>query len=133
MRSILSLVDRQVPLSFATGGSRRLRQSRGNLALPHGRRCSTALAVAAEQQIALRGLSLISTVLLFVGWISPGTALTDLGMDSLASLEFAFVLEDTFHVTLDAETDLRGETVQHGVDVVNLALSRQPATASAAV
>jgi acyl carrier protein len=58
--------------------------------------------------------------------ISPQTELAALGVDSLAALEFVFVLEDAFHVTMDATTDLRGGLVQNVVDAVDLALSRQP-------
>lgn len=63
--------------------------------------------------------------------IMPATQLTELGVDSLAALEFVFELEDRFHITLDSETDLRGGLVQDVVDAVNLALSRQPAVAAA--
>ena len=61
--------------------------------------------------------------------ITPETPLTDLGVDSLAALEFVFVLEDTFHFTLDTTTDLRGGLVQDVVNAVDLALLRQPAVA----
>jgi acyl carrier protein len=64
--------------------------------------------------------------------IAPGTQLTDLGIDSLAALEFAFVLEDEFKVTMDASTDLRGGVVQNVVEAVDLALSRQPETEAGA-
>ena len=50
--------------------------------------------------------------------IRPATPLLDLGVDSLAALEFAFELESTFAITLDPSTDLRGATVQDVVDVV---------------
>ncbi len=64
--------------------------------------------------------------------ITPGTALGDLGVDSLAALEFAFTLEDMFHVTMNNEADLRGGKVQDVVDVVNAALAaRQPAAVAA--
>jgi acyl carrier protein len=60
--------------------------------------------------------------------IIASTRLVDLGIDSLAALEFAFVLEDAFKVTMDAATDLRGGVVQSVVDAVDLALSRQRET-----
>ena len=63
--------------------------------------------------------------------IMPATQLTELGVDSLAALEFVFDLEDCFHITLDSEADLRGGAVQDVVDAVDLALSRQPALAVA--
>jgi acyl carrier protein len=63
--------------------------------------------------------------------IAPETQLVELGVDSLAALEFVFVLEDAFKVTMDAATDLRGGLVQNVVDAVDLALSRQPAAAMA--
>jgi acyl carrier protein len=59
--------------------------------------------------------------------ITPQTQLTDLGVDSLGALEFVFALEDTFSITVDSNTDLRGGTVQDVVDVVERALSREPA------
>jgi acyl carrier protein len=55
--------------------------------------------------------------------IRPETPLVDLGVDSLAALEFAFELESTFRITLDPATDLRGATVQDVVDVVDRARS----------
>ncbi len=56
--------------------------------------------------------------------ITPATALVELGVDSLAALEFVFTLEDLFHVTMNSETtDLRGGKVQDVVDVVNAALA----------
>lgn len=63
--------------------------------------------------------------------IMPATQLTELGVDSLAALEFVFDLEDCFQITLDSETDLRGGAVQDVVNAVDLALSRQPAVAAA--
>jgi len=63
--------------------------------------------------------------------ITPATQLTELGVDSLAALEFVFELEDYFQITLDAETDLRGGAVQDVVDAVDLALTRSPALAVA--
>jgi acyl carrier protein len=61
--------------------------------------------------------------------ITPKTPLAELGVDSLAALEFMFVLEDAFSITLDAETDLRGGLVQNVVDVVESAMSRRRAAA----
>ena len=55
------------------------------------------------------------------GLIRPETPLPDLGVDSLAALEFAFELESAFGITLDQSTDLRGATVQDVVDVVDAA------------
>jgi acyl carrier protein len=54
--------------------------------------------------------------------VTPSTHLTALGVDSLAALEFVFVLEDAFHVTIDATTDLRGGLVQDVVNAVDRAL-----------
>jgi acyl carrier protein len=53
--------------------------------------------------------------------IRPETSLVDLGVDSLAALEFAFELETAFGITLDQSADLRGATVQDVVDVVEAA------------
>jgi acyl carrier protein len=64
--------------------------------------------------------------------IVPATPLTALGVDSLAALEFVFILEDMFHVTLDAQTDLRGGLVQDLIDAVEHALAGQSAPAAAA-
>ncbi len=55
--------------------------------------------------------------------ITPATQLESLGVDSLAALEFAFLLEDLFHVTMDRAADLRGGRVQDVVDIVNAALA----------
>lgn len=63
--------------------------------------------------------------------ITPATPLTELGVDSLAALEFVFVLEDAFRVTIDATTDLRGGLVQDVVNAVDYAQAQQ-ATALAA-
>jgi acyl carrier protein len=59
--------------------------------------------------------------------ITPETQLTELGVDSLAALEFVFVLEEAFRFTMDNDTDLRGGLVQDVVNAVEHALSRQPA------
>jgi len=56
--------------------------------------------------------------------ITPDTPLADLGVDSLAALEFLFVLENEFAVRLDADVDLRGGAVRHVVDVVESAFAR---------
>jgi acyl carrier protein len=64
--------------------------------------------------------------------VTPATPLTELGVDSLAALEFVFVLEDAFRVTIDAATDLRGGLVQDVVNAVNHALSRQTEVSAAA-
>ena len=53
----------------------------------------------------------------------PETELTALGVDSLATLEFAFELEQAFNISLET-TDLRGTTVQAVVDAVNAAVTR---------
>lgn len=63
--------------------------------------------------------------------INAETPLTDLGVDSLAALEFTFELEDAFHVTLDPQTDLRGGRVSDVVAAVDRALVRTPAGAPA--
>lgn len=57
--------------------------------------------------------------------LTPETELTALGVDSLATLEFAFELEEAFGISLE-NTDLRGTTVQAIVDAVNAALARSP-------
>jgi len=53
-------------------------------------------------------------------------------VDSLAALEFVFVLEDAFRITIDATTDLRGGLVGDIVNAVNRAQSQQLAIAAAA-
>jgi acyl carrier protein len=63
--------------------------------------------------------------------ITPATPLGELGLDSLAALEFVFTLEDMFHVTLNSETDLRGGKVQDVVDIVSAALAGRPASLAA--
>ena len=63
--------------------------------------------------------------------ITPETELSELGVDSLAALEFVFVLEEKFDFTMDEQTDLRGGMVRDVVNAVNLALSRQPVAAGA--
>ena len=64
--------------------------------------------------------------------VTPATPLTELGVDSLAALEFVFVLEDAFRITIDATTDLRGGLVGDIVNAVNRAQSQQLAIAAAA-
>lgn len=58
--------------------------------------------------------------------LQPDTELTALGVDSLATLEFAFELEEAFGISLE-NTDLRGTTVQSVVDAVRSAMARAPA------
>jgi acyl carrier protein len=58
--------------------------------------------------------------------LRPDTELTTLGVDSLATLEFAFELEEAFGISLE-NTDLRGTTVQSVVDAVRAAMARVPA------
>jgi acyl carrier protein len=58
--------------------------------------------------------------------LQPETELTALGVDSLATLEFAFELEEAFGISLES-TDLRGTTVQAVVDAVRAAMARVPA------
>jgi acyl carrier protein len=64
--------------------------------------------------------------------ITPATPLGELGVDSLAALEFVFVLEDIFQVSINSETDLRGGKVQDVVEVVMAALTGRPAPLAAA-
>jgi len=65
--------------------------------------------------------------------ILPETPLIDLGVDSLAALEFAFDLEEAFRITLDQRTDLRGARVKDVVDAVDAARTRTAASAESAV
>jgi len=58
--------------------------------------------------------------------ILPATPLVDLGVDSLAALEFVFNLEDAFGVTLDPRTDLRSAQVQDVVAAVEAARAAAP-------
>lgn len=67
------------------------------------------------------------------GAIVPETPLLDLGIDSLAALEFAFDLEEAFGITLDQQTDLRGARVQDVVDAVDAARACAAASAESAV
>ena len=57
------------------------------------------------------------------GALAPETELTALGVDSLATLEFAFEIEEAFGISLE-NTDLRGTTVQAVVHAVDAALAR---------
>ena len=63
--------------------------------------------------------------------VTPTTHLADLGVDSLAALEFVFALEDKFHITVAGTSELRGGVVQDVVDAVDHALSQMPAAAAA--
>ena len=58
--------------------------------------------------------------------ILPETPLIDLGVDSLAALEFAFDLEDAFGVSLDPQTDLRAAQVRDVVAAVDAARATEP-------
>ena len=58
--------------------------------------------------------------------ILPETPLVDLGVDSLAALEFAFDLEEAFNVSLDPRTDLRAATVRDVVAAVDAARVSEP-------
>jgi acyl carrier protein len=55
--------------------------------------------------------------------ITAHTALADLGVDSLAALEFAFALEDAFHVHLAAEVDLSHGSIADLVAAIERASS----------
>lgn len=63
--------------------------------------------------------------------IQGDTPLTDLGVDSLAALEFVFDLEDEFKITLDPQTDLRSGRVSDVVAAVDRALAGAGAHAPA--
>ncbi|WP_432728676.1 phosphopantetheine-binding protein [Variovorax sp. W6] len=70
--------------------------------------------------------------------ISPATALTDLGLDSLALMEFVFAVEDAFHLRIPEERlDPReaGITLQRLCEVIDAesanAVAGQPAEATA--
>ena len=66
------------------------------------------------------------------GAITPATPLTELGVDSLAALEFVFVLEDAFRITIDPTTDLRGGLVRDIVNAVDRAQAQQNTALAAA-
>jgi acyl carrier protein len=57
--------------------------------------------------------------------IAPETPLEELGVDSLAALEFAFELEDEFKITLDSQADLRSGRVCDVVAIVETAVARR--------
>ena len=70
--------------------------------------------------------------------ISPATALTDLGLDSLALMEFVFAVEDAFHLRIPEDRlDPReaGITLQRLCEVIDAenagAVAAQPAEATA--
>ncbi len=58
--------------------------------------------------------------------VLPETPLTDLGVDSLAALEFVFALENEFAIRFDTDIDLRGGAVRDVVGVVESALAQRP-------
>jgi acyl carrier protein len=57
--------------------------------------------------------------------ITPDTPLSDLGVDSLAALEFVFALENEFAIRLDTDVDLRGGAVRNVVEIVESAVPGQ--------
>ena len=59
--------------------------------------------------------------------VTPETPLTELGVDSLAALEFVFALENEFAIRFDTDVDLRGGAVRDVVAAVQAVLSQQPA------
>ena len=70
--------------------------------------------------------------------ISPATVLTDLGLDSLALMEFVFAVEDAFHLRIpENRLDPReaGITLERLCDVIDAesapAAAVQPAEAAA--
>jgi acyl carrier protein len=63
--------------------------------------------------------------------ILPDTPLIELGVDSLAALEFAFDLEEAFSITLDPRSDLRDARVADVVRAVEAALSESHAQSAA--
>jgi acyl carrier protein len=70
--------------------------------------------------------------------VSPATALTDLGLDSLALMEFVFAVEDAFHLRIPEERlDPReaGITLQRLCEVIDAEsagdVTAQPAEATA--
>ena len=70
--------------------------------------------------------------------VSPATALTDLGLDSLALMEFVFAVEDAFHLRIPEERlDPReaGITLQRLCEVIDAEcagdVAAQPAEATA--
>ena len=63
--------------------------------------------------------------------LGPDKLLVDLGVDSLAALEFAFRLEDAFDIRLDSDADLRGARIADLVRAVESARSAASAPAAA--
>lgn len=61
--------------------------------------------------------------------IALETPLEELGVDSLAALEFAFELEDEFKIKLDSQADLRGGRVCDVVAIVDAAVVRRETAA----
>jgi acyl carrier protein len=57
--------------------------------------------------------------------VTPETPLTDLGVDSLAALEFVFALENEFAIRFENDVDLRGGAVRDVVAAVQTALSQR--------
>jgi len=55
--------------------------------------------------------------------VTLDTPLADLGVDSLAALEFVFALENEFGIRLDTDVDLRGGAVRNVVEIVESALA----------
>ena len=55
--------------------------------------------------------------------VLPETPLAELGVDSLAALEFVFALENEFAIRFDTDIDLRGGAVRDVVEVVETALA----------
>lgn len=67
--------------------------------------------------------------------ISPATVLTDLGLDSLALMEFVFAVEDAFHLRIPEDRlDPReaGITLQRLCEVIDTESSSVVASAPAA-
>ena len=61
--------------------------------------------------------------------VAVDTPLEELGVDSLAALEFAFEIEDEFKITLDSQADLRGGRVGDVVAAVDAAIARRETAA----
>ncbi|HYQ99134.1 MAG TPA: acyl carrier protein [Casimicrobiaceae bacterium] len=64
--------------------------------------------------------------------VAPETPLSELGVDSLAALEFVFALENEFAIRFDTDVDLRGGAVRDVVAAVQTALSQHAAPNPAA-
>ncbi len=56
--------------------------------------------------------------------VQPDAALEQLGVDSLAAIEFVFELEDHFHIRL-ADERAPMKTVQDVIDIVEKAIAAQ--------